>query len=435
MALTPETVERNLVSSIKSMADVSLVVDRGITPESFLIYGPVFEFLTEYLKTYNDHAPTNKDIEQKFVGTEAEIVLDQPGELPFYVDELARQILVREMSSAVRERFGPGGELLTADPEDVLALLGEDLRKLGHTQTANNVAFFDRDAMDRLQLLKDRIEMAEKGEVIGIPTGLKVFDESLQGWQPGEAIMVIGPTTIGKSWLLMKFACEAYVNGCKVLFLSPEMSWEECAMRFDVVLGHMYEQQLTHTGLTTGTLVNLTKYQSWLQHLSGREDFICIDSVDAAGFTLNGVIAAAEEYAPDLLLVDGIDRVSLPESGPGWEIIKAVANGLKDYAQWSKSVVIWTGQVDREGMKQTEAVSSMANTAYGKAAVEYANRVISLGPDASNPLRRTFKVPKNRSGQAYNVRQYLTFNVNEGHIEQTKVTVSGDFDSENMIEI
>ena len=433
MPLTPDAVECNLLSSIGSINDVGLIVEKGIVPESFLVYGPVFEYVVSYTREYGGDLPSFQDLEALFTGTESPIEFLEPGNLEFYLDELVRQDMVRKMSAMVKTRFGDKGIDLIADPFKVATGLEEDLRKLGYRENHNNVAYFDRDAIVRLAHLEANVAAAQAGQVIGIQTGLRVFDDSLQGWKPGEAAMIIGPTTIGKSWLLMYFGCLAYANGNRVLYLSPEMSWEECGLRFDVVLANQYQRHISHTALSNGGMVDIEKYREWLLQLSVRDDFICIDSVDADGFTLHGILAMAAKYEPDILLIDGIDRISDAHSPAGWELIKAAAKGLKDYAQLTKSVVIWTGQVDRAGMRMSEAVS-LGHSAYGKAAEEFANRIITLGPDPSNPLRRTFKVPKNRSGRAWNTRQYLAFDVDQGHIEQIKVEAPDEFEGD-MIEI
>ncbi|KKK96588.1 hypothetical protein LCGC14_2661250, partial [marine sediment metagenome] len=260
----------------------------------------------------------------------------------------------------------------------------------------------------------------------------------LQGWQPGEAIMIMGSKGHGKSFLAMFFACKAYQNGAKVLFLSPEMSWEECALRFDVILARLAQQEFSLTGLTTGRVEETERYRAWLESLCQREAFICIDSADTAtgAFTLASMLALQDEYRPDLLVVDGIHLVGGEDRVSGWERIKRAADGLKAAAQYYKSVVIWCSQVDREAMRApTEPAASGASAAYGKAAVEAANRLITLAAYAGDSRRRVFKVPNNRGGREYHTKQHLLFDVDIGRIEQLDVDLPQDFVSDGEMRI
>ncbi len=249
--LTPEAAELGVISSITTSKDVSELLRDGFTGGSFIIYGAMFDYILEYGKNYDGQVPRSTDLEQYF--KEDGLKLESPGELRFFADEVQRQDSARRAQRAILERLGTNGDLLTSDPDEAIRLLAEDLRKL-NKQPTRNVAFLDRDAMIRLGWLKERQLAAQEGRVLGIPTGLRVFDDQLQGWQPGEAIMVMAPKGIGKSWMLMYFACVAYKAGYKVLFFSPEMAWEECALRYDVLLAAMYEQELSHTELLTGKM-------------------------------------------------------------------------------------------------------------------------------------------------------------------------------------
>ncbi len=296
MPLTPDVVEGNLLSSISSINDVGVILERGIVPESFLVYGPVFEYMVSYTREYNGNLPVFKDLTDLFADTESPITFLEPGNLEFYLDELVRQDMARKMSAMIKTRIGDKGINIVTDPFKVATGLEEDLRKLGYRENHNNVAYFDRDAIVRLNHLEANVAAAQAGQVIGIPTGLRVFDDNLQGWKPGEAAMIIGPTTIGKSWLLMYFGCLAYANGNRVLYLSPEMSWEECGLRFDVILANQYQHHISHTALSNGGMVDIEKYREWLLQLTVRDDFICIDSFDADGFSLHGILAMAAKY-------------------------------------------------------------------------------------------------------------------------------------------
>lgn len=425
--LNADEVEVKLLSSIDSYEDLSKLLRAGITSDTFHIYGEVFDYMRQYAQSYDGNVPMADDLAAHFSGTESEIRLVEGGDLEFYADELVKQHLVRKTRQIITTQFGKNGSSLLEDPFSVVRSVALELQTISRPKT-KNVAFLDKDAPIRREWLEDKINAYQRDEPLGIPTGLRVFDAYQQGWQPGESAMFIGPKGIGKSWLMMYEAVTAYAAGFKVLFLSPEMSWEQCALRFDVLLAHKFKQQFSHDVLTSGKDADVEAYSEWLESLTAREDFICVDNADLQGFTLDSCLALIEEYQPDLTVLDGIHLVKSREMQSQWQTIKDCADGLKGSALRHKNVVVWAGQVDREGMRNpTEPVSTGAQAAYSKAAVEAADRLITLGSVDNNPLRRTFKVVNNRSGREFHDKQYLAFNVDVGNIEQVDFLPPGEF--------
>jgi len=426
--LPPETAEIGLLSSIKEPRDLTTTLRVGVTQELFLLYGDVFQYLVDFHPEYEGQLPRREDVEAMFASTDQALKFTEGGELKFYVDELLALYTARQVSEAVRGRFGEGATRLSENPHEVVRLLLSDLQQL-NTRRSRNVSFLDKDALQRLSWVEERVKASQAGEILGIPTGLKIFDDHQQGWQPGECGYIIGGKGVGKSWLVMYQACVAYRYGKRVMVLSPEMSWEECSLRVDVLLGCLMQREFSHEGLTSGKLVDLKAYQKWLTDLTSREDFICVDSADVGGgFTLASILDLMEEFQPDLTVLDGIHLIRGQAKDKGWEIIKAAADGMKAAAQRTKSVMIWTGQVDKDSNKNSgEPAISGGQAAYSKAAVEAANRVISLARDPGNPLRRTFKVPNNRSGREFLTKQRLAFEVDRGYIEQVDVEEPATF--------
>jgi hypothetical protein len=419
--LTPAEVEVKVISALRTVQDLQVLRDNEITAGSFLLYGTVLEYIQLYAKEYSG-IPRPLDITTRFKDTDYAIDLEEPGNLVYYSNELRKLELARKVRDHIRRRVGQGGSTLDTDPDEVIRLLVGDLQQSRVTQ-GRNLAVLDKQAMQRFTQIQARVAAREAGEIIGIPTGFRCFDDFHEGWQPGEAIMLIGPKGAGKSWVMMYWAAMAYRHGCKVLYLSPEMSWEQCGLRFDVLLARLFHQTFSHMGLQSGALVDLDAYRAWLESLTSRSDFICVDSADQLGFTLPSILALTDEYQPDVLVFDGIHLVKSAQGEMGWEIIKEAADGLKADAQRRKSVVLWAGQVDREGMRNSaEPVSSGAQAAYSKAAVEAANRLITLGADNDDPLRRVFKVPNNRNGREWHTKRYLRFDVDVGLIEEEDFT-------------
>ena len=82
-------------------------------------------------------------------------------------------------------------------------------------------------AYDRLEYLHEH-----RGQILGIPTGLRQLDALLGGFQPSDLIIVAARPSVGKTSLALNIAQHAAVReGKKVGVFSLEMSKEQLALR------------------------------------------------------------------------------------------------------------------------------------------------------------------------------------------------------------
>ena len=282
----------------------------------------------------------------------------------------------------------------------------------------------DRDAQNRLELWDEAREQRASNKVLGMPTGLKCFDESMLGWKAGELIVLFGSTGVGKSWLIMKFAVEAYNVGKKILLISPELTAEEQGFRFDAVYANKKGVDLSNTEVMSGG-GDRGNYAQWVEGLTNESRFNCIDSSDTGNaLTFNDVWRYTSEYKPDLLLIDGL--YLLQGSGKdkaGWETLKDGTAYLKALAQQQRIVCIVAHQPNRSaaGRKEVFTPPSLNQIGYGFGIAENANRVISMSRSQDGDDMRLFSVLKMRGGRE--IAQYgaLRFDVDIGDIEEIDV--------------
>ncbi len=419
--VTPEQVEVELLSCIKTPEDLALVTKAQITEKYFIVYPNAFTYLVDHVKSFGE-VPARSLLETKDEGLF--LASDSEG-ITSWSEELVNLYLSREVSGAIERNLGRG--LLDADPRSTARTLTMDLNMLLRSRNLNT-SRLDRDSINRFDKFLERQRIASEGNLLGMPTGFKCFDDWQEGWAPGECVMIMGPKGIGKSWIMMHFATTAYVSGRKVLFLSPEMSWEECELRFDVQTAYKMGLSFgTHWDLKKGSQnLDIDAYKRFLEAISDREDFIIIDSDISGGFNLNGIAAMIDEHKPDLVLLDGIHLIREQGKSDHWVQIKNCADGLKAFAQLHKIVMIWSGQVEKGAMKEIfEPVESAAYAAYAKASCEAANRVLSFANDRYDKKYKWFRVINSRDGREWGGKQRLLFDVDNGHIEQEFVDEDG----------
>jgi replicative DNA helicase len=167
--------------------------------------------------------------------------------------------IVRE-KSILRQLIDVGAEITTgafsSDGRDSRELLEEAERKvfaIADQEMRAGSSFISvqdaiKEAIERLQ------ELAEhEGEITGIATGYKDFDQKTAGLQDSDLIIVAGRPSMGKTTLAMNLAENAAIkHDIPVLIFSMEMSAQQLVRRMFSSLG-----QIDQTKLRTGNLDDL----------------------------------------------------------------------------------------------------------------------------------------------------------------------------------
>jgi len=377
----------------------------SISPEQFVTYQEIFNFIQKHHHKYGG-VPSLEVVKLNF--HEEFFVKDVPQEeVKYLYDELLR-------TSAARKAIGLINKYQDLIINDTYAAIDGLSAQLA--QIKKNAGFYksltDKDALRRLALMKSRKEALGKGLTIGIPTGISAFDRNCFGWQPGNFGLIVGRPKVGKSWLLQYMGSIAYKAGKRVLYISPEMNCDEVELRFDTLMGRLEGYTFLNDELTMGK-VDLGKYQQWLEKLSKREDWITFDSNNGATFTVPAIAALADEYQPDVLLVDGIILLNGP-GGTDWERVKTLAYDLKNLGQSKKIVVLGATQASRDA---GEDIPNPTQTAYSDGLIQAADVGIMMAKDTEHPDIRYITIPVIRNHEAINKRLIVKFSVNKGLIE------------------
>jgi replicative DNA helicase len=128
-------------------------------------------------------------------------------------------------------------ELLEEAERKVFAIADQDLRT-GASFVAIQEAI--REAIERLQQLAEH-----EGDITGIPTGFKDFDEKTAGLQDSDLIIVAGRPSMGKTTLAMNIAENAAIKHEKpVAIFSMEMSAQQLVRRMFSSLGQIDQNKL-----------------------------------------------------------------------------------------------------------------------------------------------------------------------------------------------
>lgn len=269
--------------------------------------------------------------------------------LPYYIglvqDTAARRAIMHHCR-AVLERAAQGEDAAPAVlDEAVNGLLAIGQRTdVGHLVEGPQIA---GEAMAYLETIAQR---RQGGAVSGVPTGFAELDRLLDGFQPGQLVIMAGRTSEGKTALAMQ--CALASESCA--FFSCEMERMELALRELAVLGRVDGWALRRGLLSSGEVGRLAHAFEQLA-ASG----VAID--DTSAITVAQVRAKARRrqvlHGLRLIVVDYLQLMTAElgrrrESTREQEVA-SVARGLKALAKDLHVPVLALSQFNR-GLKAEE---------------------------------------------------------------------------------
>jgi archaellum biogenesis ATPase FlaH len=408
--LTPEELEVAVLSSLSTLDAIRIAEAMGICEDSFQVPANAAAWQYIIARARRGELATSADVKAMCgVMLQAEVT-----DAHSLAEMLVRRTAARKARTVLMRyaRHLAGDD--NTDPMPAIRGIVTELSDINRG-VVGHVHFWDSGAQDRFERIRQRVDAKMRGDVIGIPTGLEVFDRAGDTWQPGELIGILGMLNVGKSWLLMYFAAVAYMADKRVVILSPESTIDTVEMRMDTLIGHMMGYTLSNDALRRGS-IDMEQYAKFAAELalSGRHDLVIRDSGDRGVFTVDDIVAQAYEHRPDLVCIDGFHLIK--GAGRSWENMKEAAERVKGLAQDMGITVIAASQVQRDALIASDDTPDLGQVAYGLGMIEAADRVIALAERRGDQYQRVFKVPKVRSGKRITRKQYLKFDVDVGDI-------------------
>ncbi len=261
-----------------------------------------------------------------------------------HIEQYARVVrekrLERDLSSASETLMmlahgpGPVDERLDAAQKLVVSL----------TETAGT-----REPQSVKEILPSFIEEIERrhenrGQILGIPTGLTDLDKKLSGLQPGLLYLVAGRPSMGKTALAMQFAQNAALHGKTSLVFSLEMSAVQLVERSVANVGKIDGEAL-RDGSLQGE--DWEKLSAAVGRLSEAKFFVD----DVSGLSPEQLRARARrvrrKHGLDLIVVDYLQLMQ----GSGdrrLEVVDHISRSLKLLAKELHVPVVAVSQLSRK---------------------------------------------------------------------------------------
>lgn len=262
----------------------------------------------------------------------------------------------------------------------------------------NTAAIRDIDATD-LESAIAYFENAKKQQelgVSGIKTGLPGFDNYLPaGIMPGQLGVFLAYPGIGKSWLALYFAVQAWKQGKTPMIISLEMSETEVRNRVLTIMG---EGLWSHRKISNGD-IEIDMLKNWHKNkVEGRPEFHIISNDSGGEITPSVIRGKIDQYKPDFVVVDYLQLMS-PNQKSESEVVKMknLSRELKLMALSEEVPIIGISSATPDDSNDLSTVPTLSQTAWSRQIAYDADWVIALGRGTnSDIIECAFR--KNRNG-------------------------------------
>jgi replicative DNA helicase len=350
-------------------------------------HGDIWQFIRKYYEQNTSVPPVELVVEKYRDFVPAENV----GSTKHHLDELQHEYLndsLKEiiMSSASDVQDGKGAEAL----EKLISKTSE-LRK-------NTAAIRDIDATDIEDAINyyENLRRQQELGITGIKTGLPGFDNYLPaGIMPGQLGVMLAYPGIGKSWLSLYFAVQAWKQGKSPMIVSLEMSEVEVRNRVFAIMG---EGLWSHRKLSGGQ-VEIEMLKEWHgKNLAGKPEFHIISNDSGGDITPSVLRGKINQYNPDFVVVDYLQLMTPNQKSDNETVrMKNLSRELKLMAIAEEVPIIAISSATPDDVTKLDTVPTLGQTAWSRQIAYDADWVLALGRATnSDIIECVFR--KNRNG-------------------------------------
>ncbi len=379
-------VESKLISAVLQDKQVHVLLQANVD-NLLRTHNDIWKFVRDYTE-HNGTVPPVSLVVEKFRDFTP---VDGVGATKYHLEELQAEFLdgsVKEMLRAAATDVQNGQS--SAALETLISKTAElkkstaVIRDIDATDIDSAIAYYDN--LQKQQAL---------GQV-GIKTGLPGFDNYLPaGIMPGQLGVFLAYPGIGKSWLSLYFAVQAWRAGKSPLVISLEMSETEVRNRVFTIMG---EGLFSHRKLSNGE-VELEDLKRWhKKELAGKPQFHIISNDTGGDITPAVLRGKIDQYKPDFVVVDYLQLMSPNQKADNETVrMKNLSRELKLLAIGEEVPVIAISSATPDDVNKLDTVPTLGQTAWSRQIAYDADWVMALGRGTnSDIIECVFR--KNRNG-------------------------------------
>ena len=378
--------EAKLISAVLEDKQVHVLLQANVD-NMLRTHNDIWEFIRNYFD-HNGTVPPKALVVEKFRDFQP---VQDVGATKHHLEELQSEYLNDSLKDIIRTaatdvQGGKGVEVLES-----LITMTSQLKK--NTSAIRDIDVTDID--DAIAYYQNVQEQAALG-VTGIKTGLPGFDNYLPaGIMPGQLGVFLAYPGIGKSWLSLYFAVQAWKQGKSPMIVSLEMSETEVRNRVFTIMG---EGLWSHRKLSSGQ-VELDMLRSWHgKHLVGKPEFHIISNDSGGEVTPSVLRGKIDQYKPDFVIVDYLQLMSPNQRADNETVrMKNLSRELKLMAISEEVPIIAISSATPDDVTKLDTVPTLGQTAWSRQIAYDADWVMALGRATnSDIIECVFR--KNRNG-------------------------------------
>jgi replicative DNA helicase len=378
--------EDRLISAVLEDKQVHVLLQANV--ESILrTHTDIWEFIRKYTEA-NGSVPPKTLVVEKFRDFSP---VDGVGATKHHLEELQAEYLQTSLkqilvSAATDVQDGKGVQVLES-----LITKTSELKK-------NTSVIRDIDATDLQSAVAyyENVQKQQELGVLGIKTGLPGFDNYLpSGIMPGQLGVMLAYPGIGKSWLSLYFAVQAWKQGKSPMVISLEMSETEVRNRVFAIMG---EGLWSHRKLANGD-IEIEDLKRWhSKALEGKPEFHIISNDTGGEITPSVLRGKIDQYRPDFVIVDYLQLMSPNQKSDNETVrMKNLSRELKLMAIGEEVPIIAISSATPDDVTKLDTVPTLGQTAWSRQIAYDADWVLALGRGTnSDIIECVFR--KNRNG-------------------------------------
>jgi replicative DNA helicase len=350
-------------------------------------HNDIWQFIRTYFENNGSVPPTSLVVE-KFRDFSP---IQDIGSTKYHLEELQAEYLNENLKDIIRNAAADIQSGKTVETLESLISTTSELRK-------NTAAIRDIDVTDidsALEYFKHVQSQNELG-ITGIKTGLPGFDNYLPaGITPGQLGVFLAYPGIGKSWLSLYFAVQAWKQGKSPMIVSLEMSETEVRNRVFTIMG---DGLWSHRKLSSGQ-VELDMLKSWHEkNLQGKPEFHIISNDSGGDVNPSVLRGKIDQYKPDFVIVDYLQLMSPNQKSENETVrMKNLSRELKLMAISEEVPIMAISSATPDDVTKLDTVPTLGQTAWSRQIAYDADWVMALGRASnSDIIECVFR--KNRNG-------------------------------------
>lgn len=360
-----DLVELQLLNYILEKKDFSVISNNNITNQYFTVYINEFEFIKNHYNTYNV-VPDKYTFIDKFEKFE---FIEVTESINYLIDKLEENHqyqtlapIVNEVSKAATKDSRKATELLISKSAQLIKKIP--------LKAIDLIADADLRLESYLQRSRDFINYY-------IGTGFKELDEIKGGWDRKRELAIIQARTgIGKTWVLLKSALSATMQGFNVGIISGEMDHEEIGYRIDTMYGN-----ISNWKISRGSIDVQSSYEKVIKDLKQnvKGTLETVTPLELGGsITVSKIKTFIQKYNLDIIFIDQYSL--LVDERNGRSTTEQFFNLSKDLKllQVSEQIPIIIVSQENRSEREEDGSASTKNTSGSDRIAQDATCILSL---------------------------------------------------------